>query len=47
MPDSAALEAYETAEFWRRTQAARAQHPVEMDEDPVWERSIRDGLDLD
>ncbi len=40
-----ALEALETAEFWRKTQEALRRHPVELDEDPVWERSVADGLD--
>jgi len=40
-----ALEALETAEFWRKTREALARHPVELDEDPVWELSVSDGLD--
>ena len=40
-----ALEALETAEFWRKTQEALRRHPVELDEDPVWEQSVADGLD--
>ena len=40
-----ALEALETAEFWRRTQEALRRHPVGLDEDPVWEQSVADGLD--
>jgi hypothetical protein len=40
-----ALEALETAEFWRKTQEALRRHPVELDEDPVWELSVADGLD--
>ena len=39
-----ALEAYERAEFWRQTQEALATHPQSLDEDPVWERSVTDGL---
>ena len=40
-----ALEALETAEFWRKTQEALRRYPVELDEDPVWELSVADGLD--
>ena len=40
-----ALEALETAEFWRKTQEALRRRPVELDEDPVWELSVADGLD--
>ena len=40
-----ALEALETAEFWRKTQEALRRHPVELDEDPVWEQSVADGRD--
>ena len=40
-----ALEALETAEFWRKTQEALRRHPVALDEDPVWEQSVADGLD--
>ena len=40
-----ALEALETAEFWRKTQEALMRHPVELDEDPAWELSVADGLD--
>jgi predicted transcriptional regulator len=40
-----ALEALETAEFWRKTQEALSRHPVELDEDSVWELSVADGLD--
>ncbi len=40
-----ALDAYEKAEFWRKTQDALARQPVERDEDPAWERSVADGLD--
>lgn len=40
-----ALDAFEKAEFWRKTQEALARHPVEFDEDPVWELSAADGLD--
>lgn len=39
-----ALEALETAEFWRKTQEALRRHPVELDEDPVWQLSVADGL---
>lgn len=41
----AALEALETAEFWRKTQEALRRHPVELDEDSAWELSVADGLD--
>jgi len=41
--DSAA----ERAEFWRVTQDALAKHPDALDEDPVWERALRDGLERD
>jgi len=37
-----ALDAYETAEFWRQTREAlerRAEEP-----DHAWERTVRDGL---
>ena len=40
-----ALEALETADFWRKTQEALRRHPVALDEDPVWEQSVADGLD--
>lgn len=40
-----ALDAYDKAEFWRNNQDALARHPVELDEDPAWERSVRDGLE--
>lgn len=40
-----ALEALETADFWRKTQEALRQHPVELNEDPEWELSVGDGLD--
>jgi predicted transcriptional regulator len=39
-----ALDAYERAEFWRQTQEALARHPESLDEDPAWDRSLRDGL---
>lgn len=42
-----ALEALETAEFWRKTREALARHPQALEEDPVWERTLRDGLDRD
>lgn len=42
-----ALDALETAEFWRQTREALARHPQALDEDPAWERAIRDGLDRD
>jgi len=34
----------ETAEFRRKTQDALRQHPVTLDEDPVWELAVADGL---
>jgi hypothetical protein len=40
-------EALETAEFWRKTREALARHPQALEEDPVWERTLRDGLDRD
>lgn len=42
-----ALEVLETAEFWRQTREALARHPQALEEDPVWERTLRDGLDRD
>lgn len=42
-----ALDAYETAEFWRQTRAALAQHADALDVDPAWERPMRDGLEGD
>jgi len=42
-----ALEALEAAEFWRQTREALARHPRALEEDPVWERTLRDGLDRD
>lgn len=42
-----ALDAYEKAEFWRLTREALSRHPVELDEDPAWERSVGDGLERD
>lgn len=40
-----ALDAFETAEFWRNTREALARHPDALAVDPAWERSVRDGLD--
>ena len=40
-----ALEALETAEFWRKTQEALWRRPSERDEEPAWELSVADGLD--
>lgn len=40
-----ALSALETADFWRKTQGALRRRPVELDEDPVWELSVGDGLE--
>ena len=40
-----ALEALETADFWRKTQEALRRHPVALYEDSVWEQSVADGLD--
>ena len=37
----------ERAEFWRLTQEALAKHPNALDEDPVWEIALRDGLEDD
>ena len=37
----------EVADFWRLTQEALAKHPNTLDEDPVWEVALRDGLDAD
>lgn len=34
----------ERGEFWRLTQEALAQRPDALDEDPVWELALRDGL---
>lgn len=43
-----ALQEYERAEFWRQTADALAQHGAEAaDEDPAWDRTVRDGLDRD
>jgi predicted transcriptional regulator len=42
-----ALDAYEEAEFWRQTQQALIRHADALDEDPAWERSLRDGLERD
>jgi len=42
-----ALEALEKEDFWRRTKEALARHPVELDEDPVWDLATADGLDRD
>lgn len=39
-----ALDAYEEAEFWRRTRDALARHPDALNPDSEWERSVRDGL---
>jgi hypothetical protein len=39
-----ALDAYEEAEFWRKTREALASHPDALTPDPVWERSVREGL---
>ena len=38
-----ALDAFETAEFWRRTHAALREQPRE--DDPAWDRTIRDNLE--
>ena len=40
-----ALDAYEEAEFWRRTRDALTRYPDALASDPAWERSVRDGLD--
>ena len=39
------LEALETADFWRKTQETLRWRPVELEEDPMWEQSLADGLD--
>lgn len=41
------IDAAERAEFWRLTREARANRPVEMDEDPVWDIARSDGLEDD
>jgi hypothetical protein len=38
------MEADETAEFWRRTQKALADHPEAGEPDPDWERTVADVL---
>ena len=40
-----ALDAYEEAEFWRRTREALASHADALVLDPGWERAVRDGLE--
>lgn len=40
-------DAAELAEFWRLTHEALAKHPDALDEDPVWEIALRDGLEED
>lgn len=42
-----ALDAYEEAEFWRQTQEALIRNANALDEDPAWERTLRDGLERD
>lgn len=43
-----ALDAYEKAEFWRRTREALAADAAHVDDvDPAWARTLRDGLDGD
>ena len=39
------LDVLEMADFWRKTQEALGRHPVELDEDPMSELSVADGLD--
>lgn len=40
----AALDAYETAEFWRRTREALKAHAEAGTADEAWERTAADGL---
>ena len=40
-----ALQAYETAEFWRQTRHALAAHPDALTDDVAWAQAARDGLD--
>ena len=42
-----ALDAYETADFWRQTQEALRRNTRALSPDPAWERSLRDGLERD
>lgn len=42
-----ALAALERAEFWRKTHEALADHPLELDDEPAWEASVADGLELE
>ncbi len=37
----------ERAEFCRLTQVALAKHPDALDEDPVWDMALNDGLEDD
>jgi hypothetical protein len=39
-----AREAEETAEFWRQTRKALADHPEAAEPDLQWERTVADGL---
>jgi hypothetical protein len=41
-----ALTAYETGLFWAETHEALARHRVQID-DESWDRTVRDGLDLE
>ncbi len=40
-----ALEALETADFWRRTQQALKTHAEAGTADPAWSGTVRDGLE--
>jgi hypothetical protein len=44
-PTPEETEDAERAEFWRLTQEALRRHPEALNEDPVWERTLRDGLE--
>lgn len=41
------IDAAERAEIWRLTQEAPAKYPDALDEDPVWDIAVRDGLEHD
>jgi hypothetical protein len=41
-----ALTAYETGLFWAETHEELARHRVQID-DESWDRTVRDGLDLE
>ncbi len=44
-PTPEEIEEAERTEFWRMTQEALGRHPEALNEDPVWERTLRDGLE--